>query len=167
MLFVCETLIFVTGVVVVAYILYYSRLVELVFFKGSLLVRSLWSGPKYNVYFLIWCGCFRHCNFRNSPRICQQTHPMCATPCVQRSLNHWTKRSGAVESVKEKKRGKVLVKVNHRYPAWKTLICGPVELLLPHPDAECVKCIGIDIPSPLCSMLTHDSFSTYGPTMCC
>ena len=58
---------------------------------------------------------------------------------------------------------------------------GPVELLLPHPDAECVKCIGIllcfreyvlcgrlpkypiDIPSPLCSMLSHDSFSPDGP----
>ena len=30
---------------------------------------------KYNV--LVWCGSFSHCNFLNSPIICQQTH-MCA-----------------------------------------------------------------------------------------
>ena len=37
--------------------------------QESPLVRSLWSGPKYNVYFLVWCGSFSHCNFRDSPRI--------------------------------------------------------------------------------------------------
>ena len=60
--------------------------------------------------------------------------------------------------------------------------CEPVWLLPPHPGAECVNaspflCFSayvlcgrlskypIDIPSPLCPMLSHDSFSPDGPTV--
>lgn len=34
-----------------------------------LLVYSLWSGLKYNVSFLLWCGSLSHCHFPNNPRI--------------------------------------------------------------------------------------------------
>ena len=38
-------------------------------------VRSLWSGPKRNAYFLVWCGSLSHCNFSvrefvNNARLC-------------------------------------------------------------------------------------------------
>ena len=56
--------------------------------------------------------------------------------------------------VNKKRGGKVPVKVNnHGYPEWYKLICGPVELLLHHPDAdEGVKCICIFMCFPACFM---------------
>ena len=68
------------------------------------------------------------------------------------NLHVWKERSiigqkglGRGKALKEKKKEeKVPVKVNnHGYPAWYTLICGPVQRLFPHPDSECVKCISI------------------------
>ena len=86
---------------------------------------SFRSGPKYNVYYLVWCGSFSHCNFRNSPWIWQQTH-MCAKNVQSLDKKVWG--------------GEAPVKViNHGYPAWYTLICRPVGFLLPNPDAECVN----------------------------
>ena len=75
----------------------------------------------------------------------QQSQNLTTSP-TSAKINHWTKRSGAVLYKKKeikKRGGKAPVNVNnHGYPALYTLICEPVKLL-PHPDAECVKCMSI------------------------
>ena len=69
---------------------------------------------------------------------------------MQRSLNHWTKRSSAGENSRDKKKKvrKASVKVNnHGYPAG-CICCADIDLFhtcadrsnsYSHPDAECVK----------------------------
>ena len=108
-----------------------------VFTPGKSIVRSLWSGPKYNVYLLVWCG---------SLQFSQQSQNLTTNPHVCK--DRWT------IGQKGPGRGKALIKKREGGSAGESkqlwisiviglLICGPVKLILPYLYTECVKCISI------------------------
>ena len=80
--------------------------------RGFNSIAIMHVDTKYNIYFLVWCSSFSHCNFFNSPIICQQAH-MCAK--IVKLLDKKVWRGGKVLN---KGGGEALVKVNnHRYLA--------------------------------------------------
>ena len=72
--------------------------------------------------FIFWCGSYSRSvqEFDNKPT------------CVQRSFNHWTNRS-MIKVIYVKR----YIKKKGGESAGESK---PVQLLLPHPTVECVKC---------------------------
>ena len=75
--------------------------------------------------------------------------------CVQRTLNHWTKVSEAGESVKGKTKGEVRASEIKQSWVGRSNSGGPVQLLLSHPDSECVKCIVQPLDKTVGGRVTH------------